>query len=283
MSRTGEGPGKDQEGVTLAGYLWPPLPAGIAEATLPAASERGRADCPHRDIVALYHELLPMCPRIRDWTPARQAQLRARWSEDAGRRTLDYWRRLFAYIAESRFLTGRAPSAGKPPFVASLDWIVKAENFAKIREGATTRRRHERATSAAAVTAGAVPHSIESEQAVLGGLLLDNDAIDRAGWLLPEHFYRADHAAIFRHIVALLADGVGADAVTVFERLAAHGLDAHAGGLAYLNALALQTPGSANIALRGHRARPRAQAATAGGGVGPAGPGGRRRTCARRA
>lgn len=107
----------------------------IDEATLPAAPERGRTDCPHRDIVMLYHELLPMCPRIRDWTPARQAQLRARWSEDAGRRTLDYWRRLFAYIAESRFLTGRAPSAGKPPFVASLDWIVKAENFAKIREG----------------------------------------------------------------------------------------------------------------------------------------------------
>ncbi|AOZ10365.1 replicative DNA helicase [Cupriavidus malaysiensis] len=110
----------------------------------------------------------------------------------------------------------------------------------------------------AAVTAGAVPHSIESEQAVLGGLLLDNDAIDRAGWLLPEHFYRADHAAIFRHIVALLADGVGADAVTVFERLAAHGLDAHAGGLAYLNALALQTPGSANIARYAATVRDRA-------------------------
>ncbi|WP_233472271.1 YdaU family protein [Cupriavidus respiraculi] len=92
--------------------------------------------CPHQAIIALYHQLLPMCPGIREWTPARAQALRARWSEDTKRQHLDYWRRLFGYVAESDFLTGRTGAAdGRKPFVASLDWIVKAENFAKIREG----------------------------------------------------------------------------------------------------------------------------------------------------
>jgi hypothetical protein len=104
----------------------------------------GRPDCPHQAIVALYHELLPMCPSIRDWTPARAQALRARWNEDPKRQTLDYWRKLFAYIAESDFLTGRTrPQPGRKPFVASLEWIVKAENFTKIRE----ERYHEQVTA----------------------------------------------------------------------------------------------------------------------------------------
>lgn len=96
----------------------------------------GRPDCPHQAIIALYHELLPMCPGIRDWTPARQQALRARWNEDPKRQSLEYWRKFFAYVADSEFLTGRARTTdGRRPFVASLDWIVKAENFTKIREG----------------------------------------------------------------------------------------------------------------------------------------------------
>jgi hypothetical protein len=99
--------------------------------------EKPQADaCPHKEIIAAYHEILPACPSIRDWTPARQKTLRARWAEDKSRQSVGYWRKLFAYIAESRFLTGRSQTSnGKPPFTASLDWIVKAENFAKIREG----------------------------------------------------------------------------------------------------------------------------------------------------
>lgn len=95
-----------------------------------------KADCPHQQIIALYHELLPMCPAIRDWTPARAQALRARWNEDAKRQSLDYWKRFFTYVAESEFLTGRAHTTqGRKPFFASLEWIVKAENFTKIREG----------------------------------------------------------------------------------------------------------------------------------------------------
>ncbi|WP_062738952.1 replicative DNA helicase [Ralstonia mannitolilytica] len=91
------------------------------------------------------------------------------------------------------------------------------------------------------------PHSIEAEQSILGALLLDNDAIDRVDGLSREHFYRADHAAIFGVICELITAGHPADVVTVYERFAAKGDAEHIGGLAYLNALAQATPSSANV------------------------------------
>lgn len=91
-----------------------------------------KAECPHKEIIALYHEVLPMCPSIRDWTPARATQLRARWNEDPARHDLEWWRKLFEYIKTCDFLVGKS---GKQPFFVDLPWITKAENFAKIREG----------------------------------------------------------------------------------------------------------------------------------------------------
>ncbi|PZX29443.1 replicative DNA helicase [Cupriavidus phytorum] len=92
-----------------------------------------------------------------------------------------------------------------------------------------------------------VPHSIEAEQAVLGGLLLDNDAVDRLDGLQRAHFYRADHGVVFDQIIELVASGAGADSITVYERLAAKGQAEHIGGLGYLTDLAVRTPSSANI------------------------------------
>jgi replicative DNA helicase len=94
----------------------------------------------------------------------------------------------------------------------------------------------------------ATPQSVEAEQYVLGALMLDNDAIDRMGDLRAEHFYRGDHRAIFAEIIALIAQGGGADVFTVFERLQAMDKAADVGGLAYLNELASNTPSSANMA-----------------------------------
>lgn len=91
--------------------------------------------CPHQEIIALYHQILPTSPAIRDWTPARQDHLRTRWKEDKERQNLEWWKRFFEYIATSSFLTGKATSAGRKPFCPGLEWICKAENFAKIREG----------------------------------------------------------------------------------------------------------------------------------------------------
>ncbi|AJW45131.1 MULTISPECIES: replicative DNA helicase [Ralstonia] len=92
------------------------------------------------------------------------------------------------------------------------------------------------------------PHSIEAEQSVLGGLLLDNAAWDRIADFINEHdFYRYDHRLIFHHIGKLISQAKPADVITVYEQLQAAGKAEEVGGLAYLNALAQNTPSAANI------------------------------------
>lgn len=92
------------------------------------------------------------------------------------------------------------------------------------------------------------PHSIEAEQSVLGGLLLDNAAFERLTDLLgKDDFYRHDHRLIWEHISRLINLSRPADVITVNESLASSGKAEEAGGLAYLNALAHNTPSAANI------------------------------------
>ena len=92
------------------------------------------------------------------------------------------------------------------------------------------------------------PHSIEAEQSVLGGLMLDNLAWDRAADLLTESdFYRHEHKQIFGAIGALVANSKPADVITVFEQLQTHGQAENCGGLSYLNALAKSVPSAANM------------------------------------
>ena len=89
------------------------------------------------------------------------------------------------------------------------------------------------------------PQSIESEQSVLGGLLLDNDAIDRIGDLSADHFYRHDHRIIFKAIAGMIAAGKPADVITAFEALRTNREIPDL--LQYLNQLAQNTPSAANI------------------------------------
>ena len=92
------------------------------------------------------------------------------------------------------------------------------------------------------------PHSIEAEQSVLGGLLLDNTAWDRIGDLIAEaDFYRADHRLIYRHISKLIDNNRPADVITVAESLESTKELQSVGGMAYLGALATNTPSAANI------------------------------------
>ena len=92
------------------------------------------------------------------------------------------------------------------------------------------------------------PHSIEAEQSILGGLLLDNQAWDRMGDLVTDgDFYRDEHRRIFRQIRNLLEKARPADVVTVAEALDAAGEGEQTGGLAYLGELAANTPSAANI------------------------------------
>ncbi|KAA8691308.1 DnaB helicase [Pseudomonas caricapapayae] len=91
----------------------------------------------------------------------------------------------------------------------------------------------------------APPHSVEAEQAVLGGLMLDNESWDLiADRIKADDFFRAEHRLIFKSIAALAESNRPFDVVTVSDSIAA--IEA-AGGLAYLSELAKNTPSVANI------------------------------------
>lgn len=92
------------------------------------------------------------------------------------------------------------------------------------------------------------PHSVEAEQSVLGGLLLENEALDKiADILTSADFYRHDHRLIFAHIGKLIEHNRPADIVTVAESLESSAELSGVGGIAYLGALAQNTPTAANI------------------------------------
>lgn len=97
--------------------------------------------CPHSDIVALYHEILPELTRVRDWGEDRQALLRSRWREDPRRQSLGWWRKFFEYVHGCPFLMGQEASGDRVPFFADLEWLIRPKNFRKVIEGKYQQRR----------------------------------------------------------------------------------------------------------------------------------------------
>jgi replicative DNA helicase len=92
------------------------------------------------------------------------------------------------------------------------------------------------------------PHSIEAEQSVLGGLMLDSAAWDQiADRVVAEDFYRNDHRLIFEAAAVLIERSQPCDAVTLSGHLESLGLLEQVGGLSYLGGLARDTPTTANI------------------------------------
>ncbi|MDA7853329.1 replicative DNA helicase, partial [Porticoccaceae bacterium] len=93
-----------------------------------------------------------------------------------------------------------------------------------------------------------LPHSIEAEQAVLGGLMLKNDAFDATATVLSDSdFYSQDHQLIFNAMSKLAEAGQPFDAITLSESLQNSNELASIGGAEYLVELAHSTPSSANI------------------------------------
>jgi replicative DNA helicase len=89
------------------------------------------------------------------------------------------------------------------------------------------------------------PYSLEAEQGVLGGLLLDNNTWDLiADQLVEEDFFRQEHRVLFQTIGTLASKAIPFDIVTVHDALSE---PAAAGGLGYLGELAKNTPSVANI------------------------------------
>ena len=92
------------------------------------------------------------------------------------------------------------------------------------------------------------PHSVQSEQAVIGALIIDGKAWDSVeGILTADDFYRADHRVIFAAQMELGSQNKPIDVVTVSDLLEARGQLEQAGGLAYLGAIARDTPSSAAV------------------------------------
>jgi hypothetical protein len=102
-------------------------------------------DCPHQAVLALWAQVLPEMPQhlATQWRGTRADHLRARWRETAVEKRwateadgLAYFRRLFAYVGKSAFLTGKAKAAGdRRPFVVELAWLVNPTNWGKTLEG----------------------------------------------------------------------------------------------------------------------------------------------------
>ena len=92
------------------------------------------------------------------------------------------------------------------------------------------------------------PHSLEAEQSVIGGLILENSAWDRiADVVSDDDFYRHEHRLIFRAIAILINESRPADVVTVQEQLAQNDELEQVGGFSYLVTLVQNTPSAANI------------------------------------
>ena len=102
---------------------------------------------------------------------------------------------------------------------------------------ATSRRFPDDALDPQMAAIKLPPHSLEAEQSLIGGILLDNSSWERVADLVNEaDFYRDDHRRIYRHI-----------SVTVFESLEKNGEAEQSGGLSYLAEIANNTPSAANI------------------------------------
>ena len=92
------------------------------------------------------------------------------------------------------------------------------------------------------------PHSIDAEQAVLGGLMLDERAWERiADKLNEDDFYRKDHRLIYRALTELSEKNMPCDAVTLGEWFESNKLAELVGGSSYILQLANSTPSAANI------------------------------------
>jgi replicative DNA helicase len=102
------------------------------------------------------------------------------------------------------------------------------------------------------------PHSVEAEQSVLGGLLIESGALDRiADLITDDDFYRQEHRLIYRQIVRLSELAKPVDVITVAEALEIAGELDKVGGLSYLGSLAQNVPSAANVRRYGEIVRER--------------------------
>lgn len=91
--------------------------------------------CPHKAIIAAYHEILPELRQVRDWNETRSRLLAKRWRESSLRQSLDWWKQFFSYVGQSDFLMGRIDGGNRRAFDCDLEWLIRPTNFTKVLEG----------------------------------------------------------------------------------------------------------------------------------------------------
>lgn len=87
--------------------------------------------CPAKQIVSIYHDVLPELPRVAKLTKTRQQQLQARWRENRMHQSPDFWREFFEHVRNSEFLMGDNNRSWR----ADIEWLTKESNFYKTVEG----------------------------------------------------------------------------------------------------------------------------------------------------
>jgi uncharacterized protein YdaU (DUF1376 family) len=92
---------------------------------------------PYQQIIDLFHQHLPMCPRIKDLTDERKKIFKARWNQKELYQDAEWWNEFFSYIrARCPFLVGE----GDKYFLISWDWLMTKSNFQKTQEGNYEKR-----------------------------------------------------------------------------------------------------------------------------------------------
>ena len=95
-----------------------------------------KSDISVDEVVQLYHKILPDNPKVKKLTATRRRHIQARIREDLP--DLESWRTYFVIVSSSKFLTGkskpRTESGYDRPFSATLEWLSKPGNLAKVAE-----------------------------------------------------------------------------------------------------------------------------------------------------
>jgi len=103
------------------------------------------------------------------------------------------------------------------------------------------------------------PHSLEAEQSVLGGLMLNNEAWDQVSEkVVAQDFYRKSHQLTFETMASLVEKGCPLDLITLSEAMELSGKLDNAGGFAYLAEIAKNTPSASNVSAYAEIVRERA-------------------------
>jgi uncharacterized protein YdaU (DUF1376 family) len=103
-------------------------------ADAPGGNSSSSPPVPYRKIIDLYHEILPMLPRVVKLTDKRKSHIRARWNDGAD--NLKFWRDYFESVSLSKFMTGKSqPTQGRPVFRADIDFLIREDIMVKTQEG----------------------------------------------------------------------------------------------------------------------------------------------------